>query len=252
MQARRLRTGVAATLAVGLLLLSSIPAGASSSRSHAGDRFHSAPGAPRPADQSVIPSANWSGIADTGGSFSSIAGSWTVPTLSRGGYVGMWIGFGGVSGNLLQIGVQGHAAGSNAVYQAFWEEVPGAQTILSSVSIHAGDSVSASINNAGTNLWTLSLSDSTSSTSESAMNVSYTPDTSTAEWIVEDPACSVKTHIALCPFASFSPVTFSSATTGANVGALSVPYNEYVIYKGVKPQVSVSLSPPANFTVNRT
>ena len=55
-------------------------------------------------------SRNWSGYTATNGTFTSVAGSWTIPSPTGTGHTTVdatWVGIGGVSGtDLIQAGTQ--------------------------------------------------------------------------------------------------------------------------------------------------
>jgi hypothetical protein len=74
-------------------------------------------------------SRNWSGYVATGGSFTSVAGTWTVPALStRQAFASdaTWVGIGGVSSSdLIQAGTEETTSRSGQVgYNAWVETLP--------------------------------------------------------------------------------------------------------------------------------
>ena len=94
-------------------------------------------------------SHNWSGYAATGGTYTSVSGTWSVPQFSPGGSFGIdaaWVGIGGVrSDDLIQAGTQQTVSGSgNTEYQAWVEMLPRASRPVP-LAVHAGDSVSVDI-----------------------------------------------------------------------------------------------------------
>ena len=154
-------------------------------------------------------SNNWSGYnqgtLERGGTppklFSSIGGSWTVPTATQhtageAEYSSDWIGIGGgctdasctaTDSTLIQTGTEQDVASSGAPsYSAWWEIIPGPSLTITSMTIHPGDSMSASIAQVVPGLWKITISD-TSDGQSYTTTVPYTSTESTAEWIQETP-----------------------------------------------------------------
>jgi len=159
-------------------------------------------------------STNWSGYG-IAGSFTSVSGSWTVPTVAPSTvptYSSTWIGIDGLANrNLIQTGTESDFVNGHARYDAWWEVLPAAEKVIVSVPVNPGDHVSASIarttgKNAGKK-WTIVLTDTTSSTSFSFTR-SYRGPGSSAEWIQERPQLGRT----LSSLASYGSVTFSGIT----------------------------------------
>ncbi len=153
-------------------------------------------------------STNWSGYnqgsAALGGTmFNEIRGSWTVPTPSahkagEAEYSSDWLGIGGgcvdagctVGDNtLIQTGTeQDITANGTRTYSAWWEIIPEPETVITSMTIHAGDRMFAEIREsvAGSNVWTITLKDLTTRQSFST-TTPYSSSHLTAEWIQERP-----------------------------------------------------------------
>src|SRR6266508_2474298 len=71
-------------------------------------------------------SSNWSGYIASGGTYTSVTGTWIVPTVSAtsGGADATWVGIGGVTGtDLIQAGTQATVTGSGAVSYSAWTEI---------------------------------------------------------------------------------------------------------------------------------
>ncbi len=163
-------------------------------------------------------STNWAGYMSSGEEYTTISGSWVVPSVS--GVSGQtssdasWIGIGGVSPStdLIQLGSEDTVSSSGVVSRAiFYELIPSAAYLVSGFKISAGDNLSASINETSTNYWDITLTDITTG-QVFQTNVSYDSSNSSAEWIEEDPAINGNV-VALDNFGS---VTFSQASTTAN------------------------------------
>ncbi len=165
-------------------------------------------------------SVNWSGYAATGGTFTSVSGTWTVPTVSPD-TVGMdatWIGIGGVeSTDLIQAGTQAIVESGQVTYSALWETLPDvAQPVP--LLIQAGDQISVSIAQQDTNVWQININNLTNGQSWSK-TVTYQSALSSAEWIEEAPSTE---RSMILPLDSFGSVTFTSASTIENGQTLTL------------------------------
>jgi len=167
------------------------------------------PAAPAPSSQ-VDTSHNWSGYAATGGQFTSVSGTWTVPqTQSTGGFASAatWVGIGGVSSrDLIQAGTQDVSSGSRTEYQAWIETLPQPSRQVP-FSVSPGDSVTVSISQQSPNHWTVSfINHSTGETYQTTLT--YTSSLSSAEWIEEAPSA----RRGVLPLDNFGTVQFSDGT----------------------------------------
>lgn len=167
-------------------------------------------------------SLNWSGYLSTAGTFTAISGSWHVPAATGQGTStsadSSWIGIGGVTASdLIQTGTQNIISSSGQVStSAFYEMLPDASIAIPSMTVSAGDSMSATITEVSSGRWTISITDNTNNQSFTTI-VDYTSTHSSAEWIEEDPSSSFRR---LIPFDNFHTVTFTGGTTtlgGSNV-----------------------------------
>ena len=99
-------------------------------------------------------SSNWAGYAASGASarFRRVSATWTVAPVSctagRRSYSALWIGLGGYHTNaraLEQAGTDANCdAAGGAHYSAWYELVPAASVRLG-LTVHAGDTISASV-----------------------------------------------------------------------------------------------------------
>jgi hypothetical protein len=68
-------------------------------------------------DATTYGSYNWAGYAVHTGTYTSVSGNWTVPTIQTGspsGYSSAWVGIGGFSGNsVIQIGTEQDCSGNS-------------------------------------------------------------------------------------------------------------------------------------------
>ena len=159
-------------------------------------------------------SFNWSGYLATGGTFTSVSGTWTVPNVDAGtnGMDATWVGIGGVdSTDLIQAGTQATVENGQVTYSAIWETLPDvAQPVP--LTINAGDQISISITQQKSDTWQISIQDATNGQSWTK-SLTYRSSLSSAEWIEEAPATG---RLTILPLDSFGSVTFTSATTVEN------------------------------------
>ncbi|MBV9579040.1 MAG: hypothetical protein JO057_10665 [Chloroflexi bacterium] len=133
-------------------------------------------------------SRNWAGYAATGGSFTAVSGSWTVPTVTPSGGLSsdaVWVGVGGVtSQDLIQVGTQDLVQGDQVSRQAWIEMLPDASQAV--LPVNAGDSINASVVQQSAGAWQLTITDTTTQKSYQT-SVAYQSSLSSADWIVEAP-----------------------------------------------------------------
>ena len=152
--------------------------------------------------------SNWAGYAAESGTFTSVTGSWIVPTVNESGDTSAdaaWIGIGGISSDdLIQVGTQNIVTPDGQVQSsAFYELLPDTSQPLNEININPGDSISASINEVSSGQWTISLVDNTNGQSFN-QNVEYNSSLSSAEWIEEDPSDGTSE----IPFDNFGSINF--------------------------------------------
>jgi len=153
-------------------------------------------------------SSNWSGQIATGGTYDSVGGSWNVPAVSAesssSSASATWIGIDGTSSQtLIQTGT---AQQSSGVDQAWWETLPNAETPINEY-VAPGDAITASIiAQASSNLWTITISDTTQNWTF-VHTLSYVTPKASAEWIEEAPTIGVQTSIN-----DYGSVTFTGMT----------------------------------------
>jgi hypothetical protein len=202
--------------------------------------------------------SNWAGYAASSGTYSGVSGSWTVPSVSSSGSTSAdatWIGIGGVStDDLIQVGTQDvvTASGQNET-SAFYELLPDSSITIPDVTISAGDSVSASLVNNGSDQWTIILKDSTNGQSYST-TVNYASSENSAEWIEEDPSDG-ESQIPLDDFGTVSFTNGSSIDNGTSA-SISASGASAVTMDNESEQSLASVSTLANngseFSLTRT
>jgi hypothetical protein len=164
---------------------------------------------------------NWAGYVSDGGTYTTVAGSWVVPTVtgtSGNGADATWIGIGGVSSHdLIQAGTEAVPDSSGGIdYQAWYELLP-AGSVTVPLTVHAGDSITANITqgSGASGTWLITITDTTTGKSYSK-TVRYTSSLSSAEWIEEMPA-GVGIQVSLDNFGTVDFTGGSTTENGSNV-----------------------------------
>ena len=170
-------------------------------------------------------SSNWSGYAVTGGPFTAATGQWRVPTVSATAgatYSSSWVGIDGFNNsNLIQTGTEQDYYGGAAHYYAWWEILPAPETVISSMTVHPGDTMTASVTRVSTGVWTIAINDGSQHFS---IQEAYSGPLTSAEWIEEAPSVGGRTAT-LAHYGStvFDPGTVNGAAPGltaANRGVM--------------------------------
>lgn len=161
-------------------------------------------------------STNWSGYAvSTGaGLVSHVAANWVVPAVSStvSGYSSAWVGIDGWnSRSVEQIGTDSDYINGHAQYYAWYEMYPAGSVTLS-LTIKPGDTISASVDDAGSGKFALSIMNVTSGHSYSTTQTSSQAQRSSAEWIQEAPS----SFTGVLPLANFDTINFSGANATVN------------------------------------
>lgn len=195
-------------------------------------------------------SLNWSGYAVSIPNVTSVSGTFVVPSVSGPGTVeglstdvSVWVGIDGyTSGTVEQTGISGsyNAASNTATYYAWYEMYPRGSSVIHSMTISSGDMISASVNYIGGGRFTLSISDSTSGqsfsiTANAPRGGPNVAQRDSAEWIVERAATIYKGYLTILPLATFSAITFQSASfTVGNEPSITLEYavSHYTQYAG--------------------
>jgi hypothetical protein len=153
-------------------------------------------------------SQNWSGynqgaLEQGGKLFHAITGYWTVPTATahtkgQAEYSADWIGIGGgcvdagctvTDSTLIQTGTEQDVSSSGAAsYSAWYELIPAPSLTITSLPVHPGNRMYASIATVASNadVWKITIKDVTTGKSYST-TVPYSSTQDTAEWIEETP-----------------------------------------------------------------
>lgn len=201
-------------------------------------------------------SLNWSGYLAANATFTSVSASWYATNASGNGTSttadSTWIGIGGVtSGDLIQVGTQNIISPSgHRTTSAFYEMLPAASINITTMTVNAGDSMSASVRETGSSLWTISITDNSTGKSFTT-TVSYASSLSSAEWIEEDPSYAGGS---LVPFDNFNLASFSGAQAVMNGATVNLNTSTaqpviMVNYSGTYIAVPSTISGGTAFTV---
>ncbi|KAG4438459.1 hypothetical protein IFR05_006069 [Cadophora sp. M221] len=168
-------------------------------------------------------SSNWAGAVLIGTGYTSVTGTFTVPSPTTAGSGSAWVGIDGDTCGtaILQTGVDWTRSGSKITYDAWYEWYPDYAYDFSGITIAAGDvitvTVTATSKTAGTaivkNVTTgKSVTHTFSNEASLGSLCEYN-----AEWIVED----FESGGSLVSFANFGTVAFTGASavkSGTTVG----------------------------------
>jgi hypothetical protein len=185
----------------------------------------------RLAGGNVSQSSNWSGYAETGAE-TSITGTWKVPTVTKSSgttYSSSWIGIDGfANSDLIQTGTEADWIGGKAHYDAWWEILPAAETVIPSLPVSPGDTITADVHKVSGTTWSITITDTTTGGTFTTTK-SYSGPGASAEWIQERPELGSR----LANLARYGTVTFTGATVdGANPKLTTA--DEIIMAKGKK------------------
>jgi hypothetical protein len=180
------------------------------------------PTQPRVPSQDV--SQNWSGYAATGGTYTAVSGTWTVPQFapsSQAGADATWVGIGGVNTrDLIQAGTQQTVSGSGSTqYQAWVETLPQASHPVP-LTVNPGDSVTISITQSpqAQDQWQVAFTNTTTGQTYQVTE-HYSSSLSSAEWIEEAPSAARGRQL---PLDNFGSISFSQGSAIRNGQSVSI------------------------------
>jgi hypothetical protein len=152
----------------------------------------------------ITQSNNWSGynqgLLEKGKTFTSVSGTWVVPTASphkakEAEYSATWVGIGGgcldtscsaTDSTLIQAGTEQDVAANGArSYYAWYELIPAPSTRVS-LKVAPGNKVTVSIKQTAPGLWSIVIRNVSTGKSWST-STPYPSTMATAEWIEETP-----------------------------------------------------------------
>src|SRR5262249_45932100 len=154
----------------------------------------------------------------------AVSGSWNVPSVSGRGtaFSSIWVGVDGVtSSTVQQIGTSSDIVDGQPLYYAWYEMYPNDSFNVADLTIHANDSISASVTYIGSGQFTLQLTNNTTNESFSITQTAYGAQRSSAEWIVEAPS----TSNGVLPLAKFGTATIPARRlpSAAKLDRLTTP-----------------------------
>jgi Peptidase A4 family len=159
---------------------------------------------------------NWGGYAATGSGFTSVSASWTEANAtcnSNNDLYAPWVGIDGYNSSTVeQTGVATDCSSGRPVHQAWYEMYPANPVYLSlsSYPVSAGDHITASVTYAGSNQYTLKLTDSSRGWTYTTTK-SLSAQRTSAEVIIESPTGA---------YPNFGTLNFTSATVnGSSLGS---------------------------------
>ena len=175
---------------------------------------------------SVVTSGNWAGYDVTGGGFSSVSASWVEPAIqsddSSDSLASFWVGLDGDgSATAEQTGTAACAQNGRITYYAWYEMYPAGEVPIASLTVSAGDLMTATVTSNGSGQFTLAIADATTHRSFSVTRqTSPVTAPSSAEIVAEAPTdASVG---GLLPLADFGKVDFTGcAVNDRPVGAFA-------------------------------
>jgi hypothetical protein len=174
-----------------------------------------------------VDSTNWSGYWVTGGPYTSVTGTFTVPSLVdplANSVDAQWVGIDGATNtDLIQAGVEEYAGCGSFCVQPWWEILPAVSTNITDVTVSAGNQVRVTIAKVSGTTWAITLTDDTNDETFSSSSFTYSGPGASAEWIVEDPSGYGPHENELYPFSDYTTTTFSAlGFTGSETGLTEV------------------------------
>jgi hypothetical protein len=119
--------------------------------------------------------------------------------------------------SLIQTGTESDFVNGSAHYDAWWEILPAAETVITTIAVRPGDHMTASVTHGSGTSWTIKIADTTTGRSFSTVKT-YTGPRTSAEWIEEAP--TVGGHIAT--LANYGRTIFDPGlVNGTNPGLTS-------------------------------
>jgi hypothetical protein len=157
-------------------------------------------------------STNWSGYAAINNTFTSVAASWTQPSVTcasgETSYSSFWVGLDGYNSSTVeQTGTDADCSSGFPRYYAWYEMYPKFPVNFSNPVV-PGDKMSASVVVGGGGKFTLTISDVTQQWTQVTTQRLNKASLSSAEVIAEAPS----SRGGVLPLASFGTVNFTSAS----------------------------------------
>ncbi len=132
--------------------------------------------------------SGWAGYVATGGTYTSVSASWTVPTVvctGSGQWVSLWAGLDGYgSSTVEQTGTEAVCSGGAVSYYGWYEMYPAAPVAYGD-AVSPGDRMTASVTSDGSGAFTLTLTDATKGWNRTTDASSASAPSASAEVVAE-------------------------------------------------------------------
>lgn len=177
-------------------------------------------------------SGNWSGYSVDGSNATSVTGSWVQPKANcaavANSWASPWVGIDGDnSATVEQTGTDSDCVRGVPSYYAWWEMYPQKTMVIQSMTVHPGDSFTASVTYSSAG-FTMTLTDTTTGQSNSITQTSKKAARSSVEWIMEGPSSGNLTNFGSIGFTKTS-ATISGTTVypwSANANPITMVTNQ--------------------------
>ena len=159
-------------------------------------------------------SRNWSGYVATGGTYTSVSGTWVIakPDPKTPGIDATWVGIGGAdTTDLIQAGTEATVNPDGTVGYDAWTETLPQSTRTVTLTVNGGDTVTVTLTERSSGSWLIEMKNVTTNKSYTT-TLGYNSSKSSAEWIQEAPSLGR----GIAPLDSFGSVRFSAASTVLN------------------------------------
>lgn len=206
-------------------------------------------------------SSNWSGYnlgyLSTNTMYTSISGTWKVPTATahkagQAEHGATWIGIGGgclntscteTDSTLIQAGTEQDVSKTGkAKYSAWYELIP-ETSVTEPITVNPGDVIQCSITETTSGEWTIVLTDTTDGQNFTE-NTAYSSSELTAEWIVETPVVVGTGGTGVAKLPDLGKVHFTNAeVNGTNAGL--VPADAMQLINSKSKPISTPSNPNA-------
>ena len=201
-------------------------------------------------------SRNWSGYVATGGTYTSVTGTWVIakPDPKTPGIDATWVGIGGAdTTDLIQAGTEATVNPDGTVSYDAWTETLPQSTRTVALTVNGGDTVTVTLTEKSPGSWLIELKNVTTNKTYTT-TLGYNSSKSSAEWIQEAPSLGR----GIAPLDSFGSVKFSAASTvvgGQKQTAKNAGAKPVTMTNGSNQALAVptAIGPDgSSFTVDRT
>lgn len=201
-------------------------------------------------------SRNWSGYVATGAVYTSVTGTWTLPTPDprSPGVDATWVGIGGANTtDLIQAGTEATVNADGTVTYDAWTETLPQSTRTVTLSVKAGDTVTVTLTEQSAGSWLIEMQNVTTHKAYTT-TLHYSSSRSSAEWIQEAPSVGR----GIVPLDSFGTVKFSAASAvvdGTRVNLTAAGAKPVTMTNGADQPLAVPTAiggDGSSFSVDRT